>query len=62
MTGTHHVEVFQREDGRWAWRTQAANGQIVATDGGQGFENRVDAVDAAIRENPGVPLETQEQP
>ncbi|MBM3715890.1 MAG: DUF1508 domain-containing protein [Actinobacteria bacterium] len=31
-------QVFQRADGRWAWRLRAANGEIIATDGGQGFE------------------------
>lgn len=36
-------EVFKREDGRWAWRLVAANGRIVATDGGQGYENEADA-------------------
>lgn len=37
------VEVYQRADGRWAWRLVAANGRIIATDGGQGYENRADA-------------------
>ena len=37
-------EVFKRTDGRWAWRIRSANnGQIIATDGSQGFENREDA-------------------
>lgn len=37
------VEIYQRTDGRWAWRLVAANGRIIATDGGQGYENRADA-------------------
>ena len=31
------VEVFRREDSLWAWRLRAFNGQIVATDGAQGY-------------------------
>lgn len=37
------AEVFRRTDGRWAWRLKADNGYIVATDGGQGYENATDA-------------------
>lgn len=37
------LEVYRRKDRRWAWRLVAANGQVVATDGGQGYERRVDA-------------------
>ena len=32
-------EVYRREDGKWAWRLKAANHEIIATDGGQGYEN-----------------------
>lgn len=35
--------VFQREDRRWAWRLVADNGQVIATDGAQGYEDRADA-------------------
>lgn len=35
-------EVYRREDGKWAWRLRAANGEIIATDGGQGYENEGD--------------------
>lgn len=32
--------VYLREDGRtWAWHLKAENGRIIATDGGQGYEN-----------------------
>lgn len=37
------LEVYQRTDHRWAWRLRVGNGAIVATDGGQGYENRADA-------------------
>lgn len=37
------AEVYEREDGKWAWRLKAANGEIIATDGGQGYENKQDA-------------------
>ena len=39
-----HVEIFRRDDGKYAWRVVAANHKVVATDGGQGFERRIDAV------------------
>ena len=38
-----HAEVFRRADGKWAWRAIAANNQTVASDAGQGYENRADA-------------------
>lgn len=37
------LTVFQRTDCKWAWHLQADNGAIVATDGGQGYENESDA-------------------
>lgn len=42
--GGARAEVYRREDGRWAWRLVAPNGHIIATDGGQGYENREDAM------------------
>ncbi len=36
-------EVYKRNDDKWAWRLKAANGQIVATDGGQGCDHQADA-------------------
>lgn len=36
-------EVYKRHDGKWAWRIKARNGQVVATDGGQGYETKTDA-------------------
>lgn len=41
--------VFQRADCKWAWRLVADNGQVVATDGGQGYENEQDARTMADR-------------
>ncbi len=36
-------QVFKRHDGKFAFRILAANGQIIATDGGQGYDHRTDA-------------------
>ena len=38
-------ELYQRADFKWAFRIKASNGQIVATDGGQGYESKSDARD-----------------
>jgi len=35
--------VYQRPDHKWGWRLKADNGQVIATDGGQGYENESDA-------------------
>lgn len=43
------IEVHRRTDGRWAWRLRARNKEIIATDGGQGYENKSDAVAMADR-------------
>ena len=34
------AQVYERPDGKWDWRLLAANGKIVATSGGQGYERR----------------------
>ncbi|MFF2631970.1 YegP family protein [Microbacterium sp. NPDC058021] len=36
------LDIYQRTDGLWAWRLTAPNGNIIATDGGQGYENKHD--------------------
>jgi uncharacterized protein YegP (UPF0339 family) len=36
-------EVYKRNDDRWAFRVKASNGEIVATDGGQGYSAKADA-------------------
>ena len=33
-------EIYKRKDGKWAFRVKASNGQIVATDGGQGYADK----------------------
>lgn len=30
--------VYERKDGKWGWELKADNGQIIATDGNQGYE------------------------
>jgi len=35
--------LYTRVDGKWAWRLKADNGQIIATDGDQGYDNEDDA-------------------
>lgn len=44
--------LYRRSDGRWAWHLKADNGEIIATDGSQGYENEADArrmADAVIQ-------------
>lgn len=46
------IEVYERSGagaGTFAWRLRAGNQQIIATDGGQGYENKEAAVDMADR-------------
>lgn len=43
--GLYRLAFFRREDKKWAWHLKSRmNGQIVATDGGQGYERLRDAV------------------
>lgn len=49
MTRRSSLEVYRREDGRWAWRFRAPNGEIIATDGGQGYEHKSDCEAMASR-------------
>lgn len=41
------LDFYNREDGKWAWRAKARNGEILANDAGQGYENKGDCMDAA---------------
>lgn len=41
------LDFYTRKDGKWAWRAKTRNHEIIATDGGQGYENKQDAMDAA---------------
>jgi uncharacterized protein YegP (UPF0339 family) len=43
------INVFERADGKWAWSLVAANGDIIATDGNQGYENKSDCESMASR-------------
>jgi uncharacterized protein YegP (UPF0339 family) len=36
-------EIFKRADGKFGFRVKASNGQVVATDGGQGYSDKGDA-------------------
>jgi len=36
-------EIYERKDGKWAFRVKAANGEVVATDGGQGYSSKAGA-------------------
>ena len=36
-------EIYQRADGKYSFRVKASNGQVVATDGGQGYSSKADA-------------------
>lgn len=42
------VDIYQRKDGKWSWRIIANRGNlsdaVIATDGGQGYECRSDAL------------------
>ena len=40
--------LYRRSDRKWAWRLEVS-GRIVATDGGQGYENEDDARSMADR-------------
>ena len=41
--------VIERTDGRWGWSLEADNGDVIATDGSQGYENEDDARTMADR-------------
>ena len=45
---TMQAALYRRADNRWAFRIKASNGQIVATDGGQGYESKPDARDTLV--------------
>lgn len=43
------LEIYQRSDKKWAWRLKASNGEIVATDGGQGYESKASCKATALK-------------
>ena len=42
-------EVYKRKDGKWAFRVKASNGQVVATDGGQGYSDKKRATETLTK-------------
>ena len=36
-------EIYKRGDGKFGFRVKASNGEQVASDGGQGYNNKADA-------------------
>jgi uncharacterized protein YegP (UPF0339 family) len=36
-------EIYKRADGKYGFRVKASNGEQVASDGGQGYNNKADA-------------------
>lgn len=50
-----YVEIYTRADDRIGWR-RVINGDIVATDGGQGYENYADCQVMAVKLNPGIEI------
>jgi uncharacterized protein YegP (UPF0339 family) len=53
-----NLEIYQRPDGRWSWRLRAGNGQIIATDGGQGYQHRIDCTRVADAVTSGLYADT----
>ncbi len=43
------AEVYKRKDGKWAFRVKASNGQVVATDGGQGYSDKTRATETVTK-------------
>lgn len=41
--------LIERKDGKWGWELKADNGQIIAVDGDQGYDNESDARSMADR-------------
>lgn len=54
MTGKYDAhEVYERSDGKFAFRIKASNGQVVATDGGEGYASAANAEATAVKINAG---------
>jgi uncharacterized protein YegP (UPF0339 family) len=49
------IIIFERDDGLWDWHVVAPNGEVVYGSL-QGFSQRGDALEAALRENPDLPV------
>ena len=59
MTAHRRLVVYRRADGLYDYRVIARNGEIVVASA-QGFTRRDDAVEAANREFPELPVELEE--
>lgn len=59
MTAHRRLVVYRRADGLYDYRVIAHNGEIVVASA-QGFTRRDDAVEAANREFPDLPVEVEE--
>jgi uncharacterized protein YegP (UPF0339 family) len=42
-----NLHCYKRNDDKWAWRLTADNGEIVAVDGAQGYDNYDDCQEMA---------------
>lgn len=58
---TDEVLVYEAADG-WAWRRTSRNGNIVSTDGGQGYTDKSFAVYMAESRNPGILVTVDGEP
>lgn len=54
------IELYQSRDGKWRFRVRNANGRI--TEPSQGYTLRRTARKAALRDAPGIPIVTVEEP
>lgn len=52
------VIVYEDVAGEWRWRRVAANGEVVG-DSAEGYSRKHDAKRAAVRTNPGLPVEVR---
>lgn len=55
MSTEEHVTVYRDVKGEWRWNRKGANNKIISTSG-EGYENKIDAVEMAERLNPGLPV------
>lgn len=62
LSGAKSIErvLYTRSDGKWAWRL-VVNGNIVATDGSQGYDNESDCRQMADRVIGGYYSEAQKK-
>lgn len=46
------VTIFKGQNDEWYWRTNSTNGNVTAI-GGEGYKNRLDCLERAVKSNPG---------